>query len=302
MAVATDNLNMVASAQRPVTIKKSTSGGCGGSSIAAGDILLRARADVPFSQQSGYTAQAIGTYTSANAIPESGINGSMLNGETLRLGKAADPTNSALKALAFQVRSSDPTTSGGKRAELSVNPIIEMNKVYWVALGGYVPDWGTLSDTDKALFGAQVHSGNNSLGLSPTFAIYTSNNGRNFNVKARWSTSSSPSQGNSVKIDYADQPIPFGQWTDFVFKFRHNTNGNGFLQVWMDGEQIVNHHGSLGFDTPGYNNYAKFGYYNWSDAAMASNPRKVLLRSPTIVADPSGSTYNAEQVRTLLAQ
>ena len=87
-----------------------------------------------------------------------------------------------------------------------------------------------------------------------------------------------------------------------MFKFRHNTNGNGFLQVWMDGEQIVNHHGSLGFNTPGYNNYAKFGYYNWSDAAMASNPRKVLLRSPTIVADPSGSTYNAEQVRTLLAQ
>ena len=146
MAVATDNLNMVASAQRPVTIKKSGSGGGGTSPIAADDILLRARADLPFSQQSGYTAQIMGTYTSANAIPESGINGSMLpNGETLRFGKTTDPTNSAAKALKFQLSPNDPNTAGSKRAELSVNPNIEMNKVYWVALSVYVPDWGTLS-------------------------------------------------------------------------------------------------------------------------------------------------------------
>ena len=38
----------------------------------------------------------------------------------------------ALKALAFQVQSSDPTTSSGKRAELRAEPNIEMNKVYWI--------------------------------------------------------------------------------------------------------------------------------------------------------------------------
>ena len=64
---------------------------------------------------------------------------------------------------------------------------------------------------------------------------------------------------------------------------------------------IANHQGSLGYNT-GMPDYAKFGYYNWSGAAMGSNPRKVLLRSPTIVADPTGSTYSAEQVRTLLAR
>ena len=296
-----DDGDSTGSGSTSVTISNPGSGGGGTSPINPADILTRASADALFAQQSGYTAQVINTYTSASQIPESGIHGSMLpDGETLRLGKRIDPTNSALNALAFQVRNSDPMTSSGKRAELSVSPNIQMNQTYWIVFSAFIEDWGTLSDSDKALFGTQMHSGNNSLGLSPSFGLYTSNSGRNFKVSARWSTSSSPSQGNSTSVHYAEQPIPFGQWTDFVFKFRHNTNGNGFLQVWMDGEMIANHQGSLGYNT-GMPDYAKFGYYNWSDAAMGSNPRKVLLRAPTIVADPTGSTYSAEQVRTLLS-
>jgi hypothetical protein len=146
-----------------------------------------------------------------------------------------------------------------------------------------------------------MHSGDNSLGLSPSFSLYTTQGGRGFKVQARWSTSSSPSSGNSVTANYAEQPIPFGRWVDFVFKLKHNTSGSGFLQVWMDGNQIVNHQGNLGFNTPGYNDYAKFGYYNWSGSSMSSTARKVLLRAPTVVADPTGSTYTADQVRTLVS-
>jgi hypothetical protein len=62
---------------------------------------------------------------------------------------------------------------------------------------------------------------------------------------------------------------------------------------------IANHQGSLGFDT-GKTDYVKFGYYNWSGSAMGSSARKVLLRAPTIVADRSGTTYNAEELKTLL--
>jgi hypothetical protein len=301
MAVATDNLGANASTQRSVSIDN-TGGGTGGtSSIAASDILTRATADIPFAEQSGYTAQVIKTYTSAPQIPESGIHSTQLaNGETLRMGKVLDPVNAARKALAFQVHTSDPITSGGKRAELSVSPNIEMNKVYWIAFSVYVYDWGTLSDADQSLFGIQMHSGNNNLNLSPSFGIYTTNQGRNFTVRTRWSTSSSPSPSNSVKTDNAVQPIPFGRWIDFVLKFKHNTSGGGFLQVWMDGNQIVNHVGNLGFNTPGYNDYAKFGYYNWGGSSMSSTARKVLLRSPTIVADPTGQTYTHEQLRTLV--
>jgi hypothetical protein len=272
---------------------------CGPLSIAASDILGRALAELPFSRQSGYTAQVYGTYTRANSIPESGIHGAPLpSGETLRFGKVADPRNQSLKALSFQLHPDDPVTSKSKRSEISFGRNIEPNKVYWIALGVYVHDWGRLASKDAAVFGTQLHSGNNSLGLSPSFSLVTTNNGRNFKVLALHSTSNSPSPSNTVGANYADQPIPFGRWMDFVFRFKLSTVGEGFLQVWLDGERIVNHRGNLGFNTPGYNDYVKFGYYNWTSAM--SSTRKVLVRSPAIVADPTGDKYNAEQLRAIL--
>jgi hypothetical protein len=294
MAVATDNVGATSSTQRTLNIKKAPP------TVAASDIITRASADIAFANQSGYTAQVIGTYTSAPSIPESGINGTTLpNGETLRLGKLMDPANSLRKALAFQVIGSDPTTSGGKRAELSISPNIEMNKVYWIAFGAYVYDWGTLASTDNALFGTQMHAGDNSAGLSPSFGLYTTQSGRTFRVHARYSTSSTPSQSTTTSVRFTEYPIPFGQWVDFVLKFKHNTSGNGLLQVWMNGQQIANYQGSLGYNSS-YKDYAKFGYYNWTASSMNGTARKVLLRSPTIVSDPTGQTYTLEQISALI--
>ena len=310
MAVATDSLNAKSTVQRSVTINNTvvsnpdtggnTSGGSTGS-VDPAHIISRAAADAPFSSQSGYSAQAMGSTKSVSSIPESGINGNVLsNGETLRLGKGVDPVNSLHKAFAFQVATSDPLTSGGKRSELSMEKNIEMNKVYWVAVSAFVHDWGTLSDTDDSLFGLQLHAGGGENLGGPAFGIYTTQNGRTFSVQAKYSTSATPTGDNAVRVRFAEYPMPFGRWADFVVKFKENTSGNGFLQVWMDGQLITNYQGSLGYNT-GVNDYMKFGYYNWSGSAMSSTPRKVLLRSPTIVKDPTGSTYSQDQIRALVS-
>jgi hypothetical protein len=85
---------------------------------------------------------------------------------------------------------------------------------------------------------------------------------------------------------------------DFVFKFRHATDNSGLLQIWMDGNQIMDYTGPLGFQT-GYLDYAKFGYYNWSSF---DSSRKVLLRSPVLVNDPTGSKYQATDLRSFVQQ
>ncbi len=275
-----------------------TSPGTGTAVIATEDILVQARAGIPFAQQSGYGAQVLGTYPSAASIPESGIHGSTLpNGQTLRLGKVADPADSTRRALFFQLAPTDPSTSGSKRTELKFANNIRLNQVYWVAFSVYVHDWGALEPLDASIFGTQLHSGNSSLGLSPSVAIATTG-GATMRIDARWSTSATPSQSNAVTARYAERPIPFGRWIDFVFKLKQNTAGAGFLQVWMDGVQIVDHQGSLGFNTPGYLDYMKFGYYNWSSAF--DSPRQVLLRSPLLVADPTGSKYQAADLRAFV--
>ncbi|HWI38609.1 MAG TPA: heparin lyase I family protein [Burkholderiales bacterium] len=263
------------------------------SAIDTGDILGEADANTPFAQQSGYNGQVIGQFPDAQDIPETGIHYSTLpNGETLRLGKVLDPWNPNLKVFAFQLGPNDPTTSGSKRSEFEFPPNVENGKTYWIAFSLNVQDWGSLPSGDDALFGTQVHSGDSSKGFSPSFSLvsYGSSGGRTFQV-FRTSNTSGTSQ---TMVKYPEIPIRFGQWTEFVFKFRHATDNSGLLQVWMDGQQIVDYSGPIGFNTPGYRDYAKFGYYNWSSF---NSSRKVLIRAPVLVQDPTGSKYTVDSLR-----
>src|SRR6185503_6449205 len=135
--------------------------------VADADIIGRASGALPFAQQSGYGVQVYGKHLRANAIPEDGIQGPALaNGDTLRFGKANN-------ALVFQLDPRDPVTSRSKRSEISFEPNIEPDKVYWIAFSVFLEDWGRLHPQDAALFGTQVHSGDNSLNLSPAFSLYT---------------------------------------------------------------------------------------------------------------------------------
>jgi hypothetical protein len=241
----------------------------------------------------------IGQFPAAKDIPETGINYSQLpNGETLRLGKVADPLNSSSKVFAFQLAPNDPATSGSKRSEFEFPPNVENGKTYWIGFSVNVQDWGTLLNGDAALFGTQVHSGDSSKGFSPSFsfAVYGGpNGGRTFQV-FRTSNTSGTSQ---TMVKYPDIPIKFGQWSDFVVKFRHALDSSGILQIWMDGQLIVDYKGPIGFNTPGYKDYAKFGYYNWSSF---DSSRKVLLRAPVLVQDPTGSKYSADALRAFVQQ
>ena len=297
MVVATDNKGATGTTQRSVTINNTATSNPGTSAPTSGaidpaHIVQRASAEMAFSQQNGFNAQVIGQHLGIGSIPESGVHGTTLaNGETMRFGKVVDPADSARKALMLQVHRNDPNTSGSKRTELRMGNNIEWDQTYWAAFSVYVYDWGTLTSSDQALYGIQLHSGDDSAGYSPSFAIYTVGNGRRFNIQAR-----SPSGTQR----YAEQDIPFGRWVDYVFKFKQNTSGTAFLHVWQDGVQIVNHTGNLGYKVT-QKDYFKFGYYNWTGASSNNNARKVLLHAPTIVADPTGNTYSAEQLRALVA-
>jgi hypothetical protein len=268
--------------------------------IVAADIVYFANQDVPFAQQSGYWAAAYGKDVRINTLGEEGITGSLLsNGETVRIGKVADPTNPARKALAFQLGVGDPITQGNHRCELEFDKKLQYDKVYWIAFRAYVYDWGTLPAGDEALFGLQFHDGDTDKGFNPSVSLVVygaRSGGRAFHVFVSYSTDSAPSTENDKGWHSADIPLPFGRWIDFVFKVKENIQ-SGLAQVWMDGKQICDYTGPVGFLTQGFNSYVKHGYYNWSDY---KTPRKVLLRSPVTVADPTGSKYKPEDLRAFI--
>ena len=298
-AVAYNSQGATASASRGILIDNGASSPPPpppAGAVDPADVMGTAQAEVPFAQQAGYNTQILAQYLNAADIPESGMHAfTLANGETLRFGKHADPLDSTRRVLAFQVDPNDVTTSGAKRAELKFGNNIEMDRVYWAALSVYAYDWGSLSTADDALFGLQQHNGSPA-DLSPNIALITAGTGRTFQIMALGSSSTSPSYSNTVTVKSQEMPMPFGRWSDFVFKFKLNTSGAGFVQVWQDGTLIFSHTGLLGYITPGYKDFFKFGYYNWSGAGFAST-RKLLLRSPVIVADPTGSKYQPEDLR-----
>lgn len=273
------------------------------STIQPADILTTVSADLPFVQQGaqGVYVDCLGGSPGLQTYSETGKHGSKLpnNGETIRFGKELDPLNSARKALTFQLAPSDPITGGSHRVELGFPRNVEMNKVYWFGESVYVHDWGTLSQSDEAVFGFQLHSGSKR-DLSPTIALNTAANGRAFRVSGRYSTSNDPNQNNSTGVALvAERPIPFGRWMDFVVKFKQNVGGQGFATVWLDGVQVADYRGPLGFNTPeAPKDFVKCGYYNWSSGF--NSPRKVRLRSPTLVLDQTGSAYTPEMLRAFV--
>ena len=67
------------------------------------------------------------------------------------------------------------------------------------------------------------------------------------------------------------------------------------FSMWVDGKEIMNHKGSVGYNTGSQLPYFKFGYYNWNSFKGA---RKVMLREPVVVADPTGSKYTQADLRS----
>jgi hypothetical protein len=267
--------------------------------ISAGDVLGQVSAEVPFVRQHGWNLGTDGNYywPNKNAIPETGIRGSPLSGDPLRFGKVADPLNPARRALQFQLGPKDALVSGSQRTEIEMDQNIEMEKVYWVAFELNVQDWGVLAKGDDANL-MQLHAGNSDLGLSPQIGLTTAvkkadargNWGREFEVWVLYSTEAVPDKRRVNIVPFNIGAIPFGRWSSYVFKFRQSL-ANGMLQVWVDGRQVVNYRGPLGFNpTPGFKDYVKFGYYNWTRPRTS---RKLLMRSMVVVAD-SANKYGPE--------
>ena len=311
-----------APATRPIVV--TTTGGGGGSPIAETDILARPRADVLFSGQAG-GLQALGDDTPLSQVPEQGIHDFDAGAGygTLRFGKQPNPepdaVSSSPQVLAFMVAPHDPLTKGeaARRSELAFGEDIQFGKVYWAALKVYVVDWNNPADTDDSLFGTQVHAGvNASGGQGPSFGIFEYGT-RGFRIRARSGTCTenaahtqdvceSPNKFWLPAESQAAPSIPFGRWSEFIFKFRHGAGANGLLQVWQDGTQIVDYHGSLGWTNRQHGNeYIKFGYYNWGGTAFENSgqPRKVLLDSPVLIKgfDASSSDkYTVEQIHAFM--
>jgi hypothetical protein len=257
------------------------------------DIAVQARAGIPFAQQYFGNVQCNGQVVSSNQVPEAGIRGTALaDDKTLRFGRVADNTANSGSAYEFTLNVGDALTATSHRCELALaadaTSGIPRKIGFWHAFSIKLGDWHNTTD-EQAL--AQWHAGDASGGLLPIYTLLV--RGNVMRLVLRYSDSLAPTRENSRAIVvWSTDKWVANQWLNFSTQALMSADpaDHPFVKTWLNGVQIVNYNGLVGYNQPTVQSYAKHGIYHWVDSTnpwdMSIATRTMRLKRPLIARDP----------------
>lgn len=198
---------------------------------------------------------------------------------SMQVVQAPEPVASGRHAARFELRRGDPDVRGNQRAEVRL-PAAALNGEYRYAFSVWLPpDW--VADPLPVNL-VQWHSVSDKLLLEggPSMPLRLAVIGDRWIIDNFWDSQwvtkfaylPEHPQGNRLLWS---QPIEAGRWVRFEFQVRWKSEGDGRVQVWKDGQRIV--------DAAGPNTYRdliapymKFGVYvpAWSVESMQSSVRR----------------------------
>ncbi|WP_205509539.1 polysaccharide lyase [Longitalea arenae] len=165
-----------------------------------------------------------------------------------------------LRSARFELRSSDPETNGGTRAEISFFPFsASLNR--WYAYALYAPsDKFKYDDEDDVI--TQWHQGG---GETPALCLRVKEDRLYIRILGKW---------NDIG------PFVKDRWRSFVIHVKHSAYSDGLIELWCDGTKVMHYVGAnmykVGddFDVPNM----KFGIYKstWNGSGTSSTSTRVL--------------------------
>lgn len=164
------------------------------------------------------------------------------------------------KALRLEVRASDSSVGGSKRAEIGIYTADTAinNNARWFAWSEYLPaDY--VSDTRNELH-FQVHS--TATGYTgPNVALWLRSN--KWYLNRKWNSTGT---NEEVQVELSNSAAALGAWTDWVIFFRPSIGGDGEVKVWRNGELVASVTGPNANNVDGSLEairYPKWGVYKW---------------------------------------
>jgi Polysaccharide lyase len=199
------------------------------------------------------------------------------------------PNRGGPRAFRFTLRESDPMVHNGTRAEIGRNTgaSAQAHTEQWYGFSTFIPaDWQ--SDTQTGDIIAQWHSPNDDEyaagepGKSPPLSLYIT--GDALKVANSWdpkevTLDNNPTLGEPKgwrgSLWQGSVSELKGRWVDWVFHVKWNYDGNGFVQVWKDGQQIVSKTGPNTYNDVGTITF-KYGIYKsgWNNSNGSTNTVK----------------------------
>jgi len=207
-------------------------------------------------------------------------------------------------AARFELRPGD-RVSGGWRAELRDLNNAEPGSVLWYSISTLIPEDFPESPGNSFVL-IQWHDQkvpwNNPKGHSPPLAVRYRERRLDITLRHAFDGQRDGENGRE-RILYSHPDLERGVWHDFVYQVKWSASmdpkDTGFVKAWMNGEQIADYRGPIGyFDDLG--TYVKFGIYARNDVDKPhivfhdSYHRGTSYADVCIDCDPSGNNIGAD--------
>ena len=269
------------------------------------DIFAQAVASRPFVDLGWqWAVECASQVVAGQNVPETGLTSTATADDwgALRFASVLDPKKAASKAYLFRLNRDDAQIHSGRRCELSSSPTasgsLPRDETFWYTVAVYLPDWAATPDEVIIM---QWHGTAGSTVLNPFMALSVRNDKLQLVVR---SNANLPVSKETTASQWFTLPgaLPVNRWVNFTFKANISTNAASkpFLQLWQDGQLVVDHTGPVGYAAL-ETQFLKLGMYHWTGTA---NPwptevttRTVYMKQPTLVRDMAGR-YKEPDLRT----
>ena len=163
----------------------------------------------------------------------------------------------------FEIKKSDTQIWGGNRTEMSQAQSTTQSEG-WYGFSQFFPTNYT-SDASGEVIGqwhVQADKGE-ATNRSPSNALIASEGKLKWML--RWDADRIMEDGYSDGLIYIDLgAIPKGKWIDWVVHIKYSHTNTGVLEVWKDGEKVIDRQNMPNTYNDEKYPYFKFGVYKWS--------------------------------------
>lgn len=237
----------------------------------------QASADLIFSENFETNLYQLGEGATGDACCAHSIN------ITQDIARAGDGALQAVHNL------DDPVVHDGNRAEINFSDAFHLSRhgEYWFGFSTYIPStWQFETDISNWMTVWQIHASPDlDLGENwrpPALGLYIDRSDWQIAIR---SDSSRVSTAESIAEKYKTVPLQLGRWSDWVFHVKWSHGADGFVDVYLDGQQVHQYRG------PSYYNdendpFMKMGVYRASTSAVYS---RVVFHDEVKIGDSSSN-------------
>jgi hypothetical protein len=187
----------------------------------------------------------------------------------------------------FEIDKNDPKIWSATRSEFSEASKSITRPEGWYGFSQYFPDSYTFDSSGEVI--TQWHDQSDageSVDRSPSNAIISSD-GR-LKWMLRWDADAIMDSGFTDGTIYIDLgTIPKKKWIDWVVHIKYSHTNTGILEVWMDGEKVIDRQNMPNAYNDVSYPYLKFGLYKWSWGNSTTN--RVMYFDEVRVGDENSS-------------